>query len=419
MQQVLYLAAHGGFGAERAPLGGGAAVADQLMAEWSDSGRFAVEPVNPSILGGNAPSGHQIVRFNEGDYARFCRDFENAATERALQEDPARTVVLANDVSEGPDFRGLAEMGYAVATIFHVDVVDYVAKMYLGGIVTPSTLTRWFERIPFKALIPDIGRLIFEKQRDSVRYSQALIVPSDGMKRTMLACYPKTPAEKIHVLPWGTWDPEVHDADTDALRVEFAVPREAQVLLTLSRIAPEKGQNLLLEALLEWESHSSFPSHPLHLFICGDAAFMRGPRHMRKLQRLARDLRKVKVHFPGHVTGQRKRAFFRLADLYVFPSVHESYGLTLIEALRAGLPAVALDTHGARAVLRPEFGELVARDPEALRQAITRMLADPDRLKSMGRTARAFALTKPFSTTANKLGDLLLGLVPPVPNLLG
>ena len=37
--------------------------------------------------------------------------------------------------------------------------------------------------------------------------------------------------------------------------------------------------------------------------------------------------------FPGYVTGERKRAFFALADLYVFPSRHESYGLTLLEAL--------------------------------------------------------------------------------------
>jgi glycosyltransferase involved in cell wall biosynthesis len=183
------------------------------------------------------------------------------------------------------------------------------------------------------------------------------------------------------------------------------MPRDARVLLTLSRISPEKGQDLLLEALLAWERRDDFPQYPLWLFVCGDAAFMQGQRFLDKLRTLAARLKRTRVAFPGYVTGDRKRAFLALADLYVFPSRHESYGLTLIEALAAGLPAVCLDTAGARSVMREEFGALVPAS--GLRAAIATLLADQGGLKKMGAAAREFARSQRFSDRAGELAKLI------------
>ena len=86
----------------------------------------------------------------------------------------------------------------------------------------------------------------------------------------MLRCYPECPPEKIHVLPWGSWQP-LEPADPEPLRREFDIPDNAHVLLALSRISPEKGQDLLLDALLEWEQRPDYPQHPLgrlHLRRC-------------------------------------------------------------------------------------------------------------------------------------------------------
>ena len=248
--------------------------------------------------------------------------------------------------------------------------------------VAPATLVRYHDRLqrsPLGALIPSMAGLVFDKQRNSLRHSRAVVVPSRSMRELLLSCYPETPPNKIHTLPWGTSSPQYDDAiltaETAALRHQYSVPHDALVLLTLSRISPEKGQDLLLKALLDWERDSDFPARPLWLFICGDAAYMQGHKFRRRLESLASRLRKTRVVFPGHVTGIRKEAFFALADLYVFPSRHESYGLTLVEALRAGLPAVCLDHHGAREVLRPECGLLVPA--EQLRNAIARLLLEP------------------------------------------
>jgi glycosyltransferase involved in cell wall biosynthesis len=204
-------------------------------------------------------------------------------------------------------------------------------------------------------------------------------------------------------MPWGALEPGT-PGDAASLRQEFNIPAHARILLTLSRISPEKGQDLLLEKLIDWERRPDYPQAPLYLFICGDAAFMQGVRFLEKLRALAARLKKTRVIFPGYVTGDRKQAFFSLADLYIFPSRHESYGLTLLEALAAGLPAVCLDHHGARSIMRRDFGAIV--QPSDLIPAIQRLLKD-GKLPQMRVAARLFALNNRFSDQAANLAKLL------------
>ncbi|MEQ1947068.1 MAG: glycosyltransferase family 4 protein [Bryobacteraceae bacterium] len=409
--KVVYSAAHGGFAGESVPLGGGAAVFEHLSAEWRRTSAFPLHVVTPAVLGSNAPTGLDLVGFSERDYANFCHAFERASTEAILRCDPSRTAVLINDVSEGPDFAALAARGFRMFTIYHVDVVAYVADIYFKGWLRPETTVRWHQRL--RPFLPAMAKLVWEKQEASVRYSTGLVVPSPEMRATLLRCYPWCLAEKIHVLPWGAMGSnlegaEAPAADVAAIRHEFGIPYDAQVLLTLSRISPEKGQDLLLEALLEWETRGEAPSQPLWLVICGDAAYMQGRRYLEKLKALAAKLQRTHVIFAGYVTGARKRAMFALADLYVFPSKHESYGLTLLEALASGLPAVCVDHHGARSVMREEFGRMVP--PPGLRGAIAEMLAiDDQSRRKMGEAARVFAGTQLFSESAAKLAELLRG----------
>ncbi len=129
--QILFTAAHGGFAGQAVPLGGGAAVCEQLVREWTNTRPFPFRLITPAILGATAPSAQDVVRFGERAYANFSRAFEQACTKEILCHDPASVVVLSNDVSEGPDFKSLGERGYRIFTIYHVDVVAYVADIYL------------------------------------------------------------------------------------------------------------------------------------------------------------------------------------------------------------------------------------------------------------------------------------------------
>ena len=168
---------------------------------------------------------------------------------------PQTTVVLSNDVAEGPDFRRLAERGFSIYTIYHVDVIDYFVRLYFRSRMRPQTLTRLYDRLTRTVdvrWLPDIVRLLLQKQKDSVYGSKGLIVPSQAMRQVLLDCYPGLGAERIHVLPWGIWDDAQHptSAAIAHFRQQHGLAEGTRILLTLSRISPEKGQDRLLEALL-------------------------------------------------------------------------------------------------------------------------------------------------------------------------
>lgn len=420
MTDVVFTAAHGGFASEQVPLGGGAAVCDHLLAEWNRTNPFPLTLLTPSVLGAQAPRGKELVSYSEWDYARFCLSFEQETTARILERDPARTVVLCNDVSEGPDFRRLAERGYRLYTIYHVDVVDYFARIYLRGWISPERVTKTFSAIsgtPLARWLPKVAGLIVRKQHESVHYSKGLVVPSHAMRDVFLRCYPKVDPKKIHVLPWGVWEEEPnegHELASAAAQLEHDFPPVAGrlELLSLSRISPEKGQDRLLKALAIWETRSDYPRHGVALTIAGEAAYMKGKVYEQSLREIASRLRRTKVFFAGFATGALKQALFKRADIYVFPSRHESYGLTAMEAMRAGKPIVACFDHGTQDIVQPDRGILLPVLPEAeiskaLCEELSQLARKRDRLPAMGEAARRFALSQPFSRTAERLAALL------------
>lgn len=81
------------------------------------------------------------------------------------------------------------------------------------------------------------------------------------------------------------------------------------------------------------------------------------------------------------------------ADLWVLPSLFEGTPLTLIEAMMAGLPIVTTDTCGMRDVLRHEVTGLLVptRSPEAIVQALGRLMDSEPLRAQLGRTAHEVA----------------------------
>lgn len=413
IRHVLYLAAHGGYEGQPVPLGGGAAVAAMLAAQWRKTRPFTFEVLGPALLGAHAPPARELLSFNERQYAAFCDAFREAATQAVLRHNPRETAVLANDIAEGPDFVRLARAGFHVVTLYHVDVVAYIAAIYLRGWVGAPALARFWEAVrPAAARVaPRILRLIFEQQRASLHCSARVVAPSSGMRELLLQGYAGIPPERIEVLHWGAQAPPGVPGARAALAAEYALPAGARVLVCLSRLSPEKGHDILLEALREMEQDGRLPQ-PAVLFICGEAAFMQGAKYERRIRALAARLRRTRVVFTGYVTGARKQMFFEAADVYLFPSRHESYGLTLVEALAAGAPAVALDHAGARDILAAGRGVVVSADPRRtlrrrLGAAIVELLEDPDRRRAMSEAGRRWAAAHPFRDSAARLAALL------------
>jgi len=414
---VTYTAAHAGF-AVQSPLGGGATIATWLNDQW-----HRTRPFNFVVLGPGAETSslnyrrleidsafQNLTELTERQYARFCRLFERATTEFILREAEQRPVsVLANDISEGPDFEVLSAHGIPITTIFHVDVVDYFCKFYLRG-VRPERMTRWYERLRacgLQRFVPAMLRLVFEKQRAAVMHSRHLIVPSGPMKEIILRCYPTTPPERIQIVPWGRRAESVdHGAvarEKPKLRDELSLRDGDLVLVTLGRLSPEKGIERLLNALRSEEQ--GLAARP-RVLICGDAAYMRGQRYLRSLKARARSLRSVRVDFLGHLVGARKQAVLELADLFVHPSRHESYGLTIVEAMHARCAVLTTDHYSARELVTRACGIVTTNEAE-LAFGLRQLLRERRRLFALGENAHARAASMRFADAADRIAALM------------
>ncbi|MCS7239949.1 MAG: glycosyltransferase family 4 protein [Candidatus Bipolaricaulota bacterium] len=430
MALVVYCGAHLGHDPQQVPIGGGASVGHALIRRWAQTrpfallvlgtGPFAPDPRVAYCQLDVATDG-LLTNFSVRRYAKLAREFEKTVTEflarLTKEENPEEVVVLHNDIAEAGDFGAIAHMGYRQAAIFHVDVVDYTANIYLKGLCSAPTLAhlwRGLEHWRLAQCMPDVLKLIFRKQEACARYCERLIVPSSGMARIVRASYPWRTGKDVLVIPWGALvEPRSLEVEEVLLELKRKFdPRGRPVLLTLSRISPEKGQDLLLRALRLWEKRGG---REILLFICGAAAYMHGESYLRKLQKLAARLKKVEVIFPGHVGGARKFAFFELADLYVFPSRHESYGLTMMEAMAAGLPVLTTTHHSAQDLISSEFGLIVEPTPLALCDGLQRMLSQQEQLKRMGEKAKRFALAHPFWRSADALAHELLRILASTP----
>ncbi len=154
---------------------------------------------------------------------------------------------------------------------------------------------------------------------------------------------------------------------------------DAPVIGTLARLDPVKGIDVLLESL------TLIPQ--AHLVVAGD-----GSERARLEDRAARLGLAERVHFLGWIDDAR--SLLGGFDLFVLPSRSESFPLTIVEAMLAGIAVVASDVGSvAEAVVHGGTGLLVPPDdPRGLAAAISGLLSDPARRAEMGRAGRERAL---------------------------
>jgi phosphatidylinositol alpha-1,6-mannosyltransferase len=178
--------------------------------------------------------------------------------------------------------------------------------------------------------------------------------------------------------------------DRRAAREAFGVPEGAPVVLSVSRLVPRKGMDVLIEA-----SSCLAPSFPDLVVLIGG----RG-RDTGRLQRLAARAR-APVRFLGPVPEETLPLLYGAADVFVMACrdrwgglEREGFGIVFLEAAAAGVPQVAGRSGGAvEAVSDGEDGLVVGEpsDPAEVARALRRLLSDPDLRLRMGKAARARA----------------------------
>ena len=210
------------------------------------------------------------------------------------------------------------------------------------------------------------------------------------------------PQVEVAIIPAVSPQQPAEPSTSDAAAAEDAWPRSGARLLTVARLAPQKGLPLLLEAaaILSREVDAG----RLTAFtwaLAGD-----GPGREQAAERIAAE------QLPVTLLGRRNDApaLMEVADIIVQTSLWEGQPLTIQEALRAGTAIVATDVGGTAVTAR---GGAVLVDPQAqtIAEALRTLLSDPEARTRAAERAQAAARRLPgLEDLAAQLRQVVLDL---------
>ncbi|TQN43150.1 glycosyltransferase involved in cell wall biosynthesis [Blastococcus colisei] len=162
------------------------------------------------------------------------------------------------------------------------------------------------------------------------------------------------------------------------VRAELGLDEGRQLVVAIGRLHPQKGYDVLLDAVAAWEGADRLRPAPL-VAIAGD-----GPLESELAERIRAQ------RLPVLLLGRRDDVadLLSAADLCVLPSRWEARSLTAQEALRAGTPLVASRAGGLPELLGDAAELVPPGDAGALADAVVRVLGDPDRASHLVEAGR-------------------------------
>lgn len=186
------------------------------------------------------------------------------------------------------------------------------------------------------------------------------------------------------------------EADRAAVRAELGLPPDAPVILTISRIAPQKDLDTLVRAAAILAGPGDAPTPAWTWVVVGA-----GVADLQRRLESQAERRAVPVRFVGPVVDPGQ--WLLAADVFVLTSTWEARALVVQEAMAAGLPVVASDVGGLPDLLRrPEdgpVGTLVpVGDAAGFAHAVATLLADARTRQTCGSAGRDVARSWPDGT---------------------
>ncbi len=232
-----------------------------------------------------------------------------------------------------------------------------------------------------------LGRRVFmAASRMSARAYDALIAGSDAMRREGLEAGVGN-AEQYRVVRYpvdtAAFNPDRRQEVRREIRAELDLPQGAPVVVSVMRLAPQKAPlDLIAAAEIVAKTRSD-----VHFLIVGGGE-LEG--------QMSRDIAARRLDGQVRMLGVRRDvpALMKAADVFALSSVWEAMGIVYLEASAVGLPCVGTRVGGApEAVEDGVTGLLVPpRDPQALAQAILKVVGDPQLAARLGEAGREKAL---------------------------
>lgn len=200
------------------------------------------------------------------------------------------------------------------------------------------------------------------------------------------------PPERIRRIPHGVDTGRFRPAsprERALLRRRLGISPDAAVAVYVGRLVSYKGLPMLIDV---WERVIAERPGAL-LILVGSGAAGTAYDCESELRRAVADRGLGQtVHFAGRVG--RVEDYLRASDLFVFPSVRDTFAIALVEAMSCGLPAVIVPRGGPGEIVTPGHDGLAASTPDQFQRALMRLLDDPDLAADLGREARRTAMER-------------------------
>ncbi|WP_442109670.1 glycosyltransferase family 4 protein [Pseudomonas sp. NUPR-001] len=261
--------------------------------------------------------------------------------------------------TEGPlglsALRAARRLGIAVVSGFHTNFHQYSNEYGLGLLSRLLThYLRWFHRRTHTTLVPSVSQRL-ELER---RGFDNLTLTARGVDSQLF-----NPGRR-----------------SQALREQWGLGNDDIALIYVGRLAPEKNLGLLKRCL--HAAQQSYPQRHIKLIVVGD-----GPQRSALQKQLPDAL------FCGAQRDETLAEHYASGDIFLFPSLTETFGNVVLEALASGLAVVAYDQAAAAQHIRHGHSGALAMpgDEDAFIDACNWLLEDAEALRRVRLNARCHA----------------------------
>jgi len=205
--------------------------------------------------------------------------------------------------------------------------------------------------------------------RESARRADHIITVSGRSKRDLVSLYGVSP-DKITVTYEGAGE-EFHPLDKEQAKqiVERKYGIGGEFILYVGRLQGRKNLMRLVQAFALVRK-AGYP-HKLVLAGKPDSLFQATLSRIRDLK-LQND-----VLLPGYVDGQDLPSLYNSAEVFVYPSLYEGFGLPVVEAMACGTPVITSRGSSLEEVAADAAVLVDALDERSIAEALMRVLADP------------------------------------------
>lgn len=320
------------------------------------------------------------------EYVLLCRPQDREFASR-LGENFVAVQEGSPPYSVREQFRVPLRLGQHRVDLFHAPHYVLPALVPCRSIVTIHDCIH----LMFPQYLPN--RIAYGYARASLwaatRRSDRILTVSEASKRDILRFF-RVPPEKITVIYNGIDERfSIAPAEDEVHRVRERYHLRDDFILYAGNIKPHKNLERLIEAFCQLRRDTGFDN--LKLLIIGD--------EISKYQVLRRSVHRHNLHkhvrFVGFLPDETLAVLYRLASLFVFPSLYEGFGLPPLEAMASGTPVVTSNVSSLPEVVGDAAVLIDPYDTESIADGMRRALTDPALRADL--TARGLERARAFS----------------------